>query len=49
MVIIRGCLRSRIKWAAACLPYAVTKWVNELYADNFALCYGNRVHRAPIF
>lgn len=21
-------------------PYAVTKWVNELYADNFALCYG---------
>ena len=30
-------------------PYAVTKYVNELYADVFARCYGFKTHRPALF
>ena len=30
-------------------PYAVTKYVNELYAEVFARCYGMAIHRVTLF
>ena len=40
MAIIRPYPSARRRRVVRCSPYAVTKYVDELYADAFARCYG---------